>query len=266
MTGGWREDLPFILVTLSIGVGIAVVDTFSVFDEARRSGRHLSIWEPATWEGSSVLVISAMAPLIMVVTRRVWPLDRPRWRVTVVHLAAMLAFAVTHMTVAGVLRWAVYRMVGGDYSAFGLLSNFVYELRKDVLIYIAVVVSYIIWRLYQVSRARPPAEDDAQASIEVRDGARRHFVPLLEVAWIEAAGNYVELHRGQTPILHRAPLSEMERQLQGAGFIRIHRSRLVRRAAITEVESKPSGDYVVRLADGRELAGSRRYRRPLLES
>ena len=60
-------------------------------------------------------------------------------------------------------------------------------------------------------------------------------------------------------------LSQMERQLQGAGFVRIHRSRLVRRAAIKQVESKPSGDYVVRLVDGRELAGSRRYRRPLLE-
>jgi DNA-binding LytR/AlgR family response regulator len=57
----------------------------------------------------------------------------------------------------------------------------------------------------------------------------------------------------------------MERSLEGAGFVRIHRSRLVRRAAITQVESKPSGDYVVRLSDGRELSGSRRYRRPLLD-
>lgn len=115
-------------------------------------------------------------------------------------------------------------------------------------------------------RARPQAIAPAEpASIEARDGALRHFVPLAEVAWIEAAGNYVELHRGLTPILHRAPLAEMERQLQGAGFLRIHRSRLVRRDAITQVVSKASGDYLVRLTDGRELAGSRRYRRPLLE-
>ena len=45
----------------------------------------------------------------------------------------------------------------------------------------------------------------------------------------------------------------------------VHRSRLVQRAQIAQVESKPSGDYVVRLTDGRELAGSRRFRRPLLE-
>jgi DNA-binding LytR/AlgR family response regulator len=90
-------------------------------------------------------------------------------------------------------------------------------------------------------------------------------VALTEILWIEAAGNYVELHRGASPILHRASLTEMERRLGEANFVRIHRSRLVRRDAVTEIESKPSGDYVVRLEDGRELAGSRRYRRPLLE-
>jgi DNA-binding LytR/AlgR family response regulator len=100
--------------------------------------------------------------------------------------------------------------------------------------------------------------------IEVRDGARRHFVPLVDVVWVEAAGNYVELHRGGAGLLHRASLSEMQRRLQSAGFVLIHRSRLVRREAVAAVESKPTGDFVVRLRDGRELAGSRRYRRPLL--
>jgi len=61
-----------------------------------------------------------------------------------------------------------------------------------------------------------------------------------------------------------ASLSEMERRLRSAGFVRIHRSRLVRREAVAAVESKPTGDFIVRLRDGRELAGSRRYRRPLL--
>lgn len=89
-------------------------------------------------------------------------------------------------------------------------------------------------------------------------------MPLNDVVWVEAAGNYVELHRGGGGLLHRASLSEMERRLHSAGFVRIHRSRLVRREAVAAVESKSTGDFVVRLRDGRELAGSRRYRRPLL--
>lgn len=188
----------------------------------------------------------------------------PPWpRAAAVHLAGLLAFALVHITAMGVLRWAVYAALGDYYAPLAPLGDFLYEFRKDALCYAGFISLYVLWR--QRARAVAGADPAEPGSIEVRDGARRHFVPLAEVAWIEAAGNYVELHRGPTPILHRAPLSEMERQLQGAGFIRIHRSRLVRRAAVVAVESKSSGDYLVRLADGRELAGSRRYRRPLLE-
>jgi DNA-binding LytR/AlgR family response regulator len=160
----------------------------------------------------------------------------------------------------GLIRWAVYGLVGGAYPPLSPLMDFPYELRKDLLTYVAILATYVGWLRLAPG---PPAPKDP--AIEVRDGARRHFIPLAEVAWIEAAGNYVEVHRGRTPVLHRASLSEMERRLRDAGFVRIHRSRLVRRDAVKAVESKPSGDYVVSLSDGRELAGSRRYRRPLLE-
>jgi hypothetical protein len=82
-----------------------------------------------------------------------------------------------------------------------------------------VVAIYVAW-LRLLRPAPVPAGEGGPDAIEVRDGARRHFVPLSEVAFIEAAGNYVELHRGAVPILHRAPLAQMERQLQGQGFVR----------------------------------------------
>lgn len=262
MTSG-KGDAPFVVATV-IGLSLfALVNTFSVLDDMKGAGRQTPFWEPLVWETSSILVILGMLPLLLRLVRLFWPLDPPWPRAVAIHVVGLLLFALVHITAMGVLRWAIYRALGGDYAPFGPLSDFLYEFRKDALGYVGFVFLYVLWR-----RQRPPTQLEARielGSIEVRDGARRHFVPLSEVAWIEAAGNYVELHRGQTPILHRAPLAEMERQLQGAGFVRIHRSRLVRRDAISQVESKPSGDYVVRLADGRELAGSRRYRRPLLE-
>ncbi|WP_309605928.1 LytTR family DNA-binding domain-containing protein [Phenylobacterium sp.] len=65
------------------------------------------------------------------------------------------------------------------------------------------------------------------------------------------------------PAASRLALGDGSR-FRAAGFVRIHRSRLVRRDAVATVESRPTGDFRVRLRDGRELAGSRRYRRPLL--
>jgi len=258
-----KGDGPFVIAVAIALLLFALVNTFSVLDEVKGAGRRLAFWEPLVWEMSSIAVVLAMLPACLALVRRFWPLDPPWPRAVAIHLGGLLVFALVHITAMGVLRWAIYVPLGGYYAPFSPLGNFLYEFRKDALGYAGFVFLYVLWRR---QRARPDtAPSPEPGAIEVRDGARRHFVPLDEVAWIEAAGNYVELHRGRTPILHRAPLSEMERQLEGVGFIRIHRSRLVRRAAIAQVESKPSGDYLVRLADGRELAGSRRYRRPLLE-
>jgi len=263
MTGGARRDGTFVAAVALVGGAIALVDAFSVVHDRAAAGRPLPLWEPLVWEVSSICVLVALTPAIIAFTRRVPPLTAPWPRVAALHVLAALVFSLIHVAAMGALRWAVYAAVGDFYAPLSPLGNFLYEFRKDLLVYFAVVAIYVAW--LKLWAQRPAATPDGGHAIEVRDGARRHFVPLVEVVWIEAAGNYVELHRGHTPILHRAPLSEMERQLQGAGFVRIHRSRLVRRAAIAEVESKPSGDYIVRLADGRELTGSRRYRRPLLE-
>jgi hypothetical protein len=213
------------------------------------------------WEGSSGLVLLTISPLILALTRRAWPMSQPRLPKLGVHLTAAVAVSFVHVVCIGVIRWAVYLVVGRHYDAWGPLRDWPYELRKDVLIYAGLVGVYVVWRMLRAQRRVQAAQADV---LEIRDGARRHFVPLAEVVWVEAAGNYVELHRGETRLLHRASLAEMQRRLQDAGFVRIHRSRLVRRTAVAAVDSKSTGDFVVRLRDGRELAGSRRYRRPLL--
>jgi len=254
----------FLLISVAIATVFVTVNTLSVVDDYRRHGEFIAHWRPLVWEASSALAMIAVAPVLMAFVRWAWPLRRPWVRTVGLHLLGLLTYSLVHVTGMGLVRWAAYAVVGEHYGPFQPLGNFLYEFRKDALVYVGLVFLYVAWRRLRTAPSVTTAEEGREA-LEVRDGARRYFVPLAEVTWIEAAGNYVELHRGQTPILHRAPLSELERKLQGQGFLRIHRSRLVRREAIAEVESKPSGDYVVRLTDGRELAGSRRYRRPLLE-
>ena len=198
--------------------------------------------------------------------RRAWPTHGPWPRKIAIHVGAAVFVSFVHVSVAGVLRWAAYKAAGGYYNPLGPLGDWPYELRKDVFVYVTILAVYVAWRHWRSPQVTPvsPKAPEALEVLEVRDGARRHFVPLDEVTWVEAAGNYVELHRGAGGLLHRASLAEMERRLHAAGFVRIHRSRLVRREAIAGVESKPTGDFTVQLRDGRELAGSRRFRKPLL--
>ena len=255
-------DFLFIGIASAVLGVILVFNVLNVLDERARGGHGLPVWEPAVWETSSGIVFVALSPLILMLARRVWLPSPPHLAKLAIHLAAAVATSLVHVTVAGVLRWAVYAAVGDHYDALTMLRDWPYELRKDLLAYASLVAIYVAWR--RLRSAPQSAAGTPPDVLEVRDGARRHFVPLSDVVWVEAAGNYVELHRGGGGLLHRASLSEMERRLQTAGFVRIHRSRLVRREAVADVESRSTGDFVVRLRDGRELAGSRRYRRPLL--
>lgn len=257
-----REDLIFTGVVSAILVVLLYFNALNVVDEHRRGGDPIALWKPLVWEATSGVYFVAVSPLVTALTRRFWP-TRPPWvRKIAVHAVAAVLVSLGHVLSIGAARWGIYHLANDEYDPLGPIGDWPYELRKDLLVYAAIVCIYVVWRILR-ARARPTGETSPDV-LEVRDGARRHFVPLTEVVWVEAAGNYVELHRGGAGLLHRASLSEMERRLQSAGFVRIHRSRLVRREAVSAVESKPTGDFVVRLRDGRELAGSRRYRRPLL--
>ncbi|MGZ8282129.1 MAG: LytTR family DNA-binding domain-containing protein [Allosphingosinicella sp.] len=79
-----------------------------------------------------------------------------------------------------------------------------------------------------------------------------------QIDWVTAAGNYVEIRgRGRT-IIRRMSLGAVERRLASHGFIRIHRSRLVRRERIARVRP----DDVI-LHDGTSLKTGKRYRAAL---
>jgi two-component system, LytTR family, response regulator len=104
----------------------------------------------------------------------------------------------------------------------------------------------------------------SDSSFAIRTGLRTKIVSQEDVLWISAAGDYVELH-ARTGAVHllRETMSALEERLDPAKFIRIHRSRILRRDQITEVISEDDGEYVIRLLDGSEHRCSRTYSRIL---
>ena len=93
----------------------------------------------------------------------------------------------------------------------------------------------------------------------VTRGAIR-LVPIDDVDWFEAEGNYVRVYVGRTSHLLRQTISGLEEQLDGRRFVRIHRRHLVNLARVHEVQPWFGGDAVVVMRDGRKLRLSRTYR------
>jgi len=81
------------------------------------------------------------------------------------------------------------------------------------------------------------------------------LLDLSEITWIEAEDYYAAIHAGARRHLIRESLASLEARLDGAQFVRVHRSAIVNLSQVREVR-----DSTVVLRDGTQLPLSRRRR------
>jgi two-component system LytT family response regulator len=86
------------------------------------------------------------------------------------------------------------------------------------------------------------------------------IIPLEDIHWIGAAGNYAEVHTAARAVLIDESIASLAARLPAQDFARVHRAAIVRLDAIAEVRSGSHGDGAVRLTSGVELRISRRHR------
>ena len=108
---------------------------------------------------------------------------------------------------------------------------------------------------------RPPPEPPALA-IERGQGGLR--IPLDEIRWLEADGDYVRVHTHRADHLVSRRMKELEAELGRAGFVRVHRSAMVNVGAVREVRHRSHGDFEAVLVDGTVVRVSRTRREALL--
>lgn len=107
------------------------------------------------------------------------------------------------------------------------------------------------------SRAAPPGPFLSRLS--VRSVGRIEAVPVKELLWVKAAGNYVELHLPGRILLHRITLSHLASRLDPAIFMRVHRGALVRREECEALSVEGDAVYSLRLRGGTVVPVSERY-------
>jgi two-component system LytT family response regulator len=96
--------------------------------------------------------------------------------------------------------------------------------------------------------------------LPVRSQGHIDLVDVASVDWIEAANNHAILHIGRRTHILRDTLTRLEERLDGARFVRIHRSTIVQIDRIVRLDVAFRGDYDVTLTDGTRLSLSRTHR------
>jgi len=89
------------------------------------------------------------------------------------------------------------------------------------------------------------------------------LLDLADILAVQAEGNYVSLRHRHNPYLVHESLSSMAEKLKPYGFIRIHRSVIVNISAVEEIQPLPTGEYRLRVKDGKEYLVTRTYKRNL---
>ena len=121
----------------------------------------------------------------------------------------------------------------------------------------------------------------APAQLLIPDRGRTRVVNVADIAWLEAADNYVMIHVAPVaahanpfdsaaqatqatpaPLLRRT-LSALLQDL-GDGFVRTHRGAAVAIAQVQELRSRGKGDSEITLRGGALVPCSRQYRASLL--
>ena len=97
----------------------------------------------------------------------------------------------------------------------------------------------------------------------IKDRERVLLVPVEDIDWIEADGNYLLLHENEKRHIIRKTMKQIASRLDPARFARIHRSTIVNIERIEELHVNFNNQHVVILKNGTELILSRSYRENL---
>lgn len=100
--------------------------------------------------------------------------------------------------------------------------------------------------------------------IAVSSADRITILPVSEVSWFEAAGNYVKLHVGDRHHLARRTMKELQSRLDPEQFVRVHRSAIVNIDRVRELQPWFRGEQVLILDDDTRITIGRRFREDLI--
>lgn len=251
-------------VMIVVGAVVAAVNAFTALSDApHRFGGH-ALGTLLVIEVTSVLALLLLLPAVWRLVVLAPPEPGGWLRFGLVHALATIPFSGAHIALFDLLRWLASKAGARDVCCVGLPA-FVYEYRKDLITYGAIVGIMGGVRMLEIMAARGQPQGTASpsapaASILVKDGSRILRLAPDDLIAVRAAGNYVEhLLADGRAVLERATLAQAQARLAPLGFLRTHRSWLVNPAAVREIAREGSGDRALTLAGGITAPVSRRY-------
>ena len=238
----------------------ALINAISGVADTLRSGDSTPVWHEYVYELTSWFGFAVVVPALFLLdnalaTRKVSLPQR-----LFIYAAFSVVFSALHIVLMIGARPPIFALFGDRYDIGSWLGRFSYEYPKDIVTYlIALGVAALQRRSMPVEApAEAPNRSAAPApSFLARGATGETVIRVAEIDWVEAQGNYVALHVAGGAHLVRRTLQEIEAALDGFGFIRTHRSAMVRSSLIRCLGVAEDGSLFVGLDNGERAPLSR---------
>ena len=114
--------------------------------------------------------------------------------------------------------------------------------------------------LEELANNKPVSLSTYAEILPIKDGGAVNRVPVKDILWIDAAGDYMCVHTEKNTHILRQTMKQLEEFLDPKLFLRSHRSTIVNINYIDKFCSQLNGEYFLVLANGKELKVSRSYK------
>lgn len=271
-----REKMLAALFWVAVFVVGATSNVLADAIDAWRDGDPFDWLPPVINQGSSITMSLLLLPFLLTTIRR-WPIQWDNWkRQLPLYLLGSIAWTLLHVGGMVALRMLAHAAMGDPYHYGPWASNLLYEYSKDArdfFVILAGVHAFDGFRRLRQGEAHALSAPDAgivavpESAVPerpqrfvVRKLNREFLIATDDIEWLQANGNYVNLHLGGKAYPLRATIGWIESQLDPVHFVRVHRSHIVNLRFVESIEPTESGDARIHLRDGTQVACSRRHR------
>lgn len=249
----------------------AVTNATSIIIENYREGQELEVATAFALEVTSNFSVGIVIPVLVYFFA--WlnlSFANFRWRV-LWHLPGFAGFCLAHVSLMLLFRELVWAATGGDYEFGPLAINFLYESRKDLLTYLAIVLifesyRFVLDRLQGEAKFLSARESEANSNpykqqflVKMLD--KEYLVKVNEIESVSSASNYVLLNCGERSYPMRQTMAALTEQLDPARFMRVHRTAIVNLAAVKALSG--TSELQVQLLSGASVPVSKTYQAEL---
>ena len=181
----------------------------------------------------------------------------------ITYLAMLVLLLMVWLSVGYLLMYYLF-FKGNNAFIDYLDTSLTWKIVEGIILYIIVVLAYFLFLLYKKLEEKEKNEirlnqlinTKGLERIAVKDRQQIHVIPVREIIYLEACGDYVSLYTATGSFLKEQTMKYFEENLPSKRFVRIHRSVIVNVSEVSKIELYEKESYRVHLKNGKILKAS----------